>query len=216
MHIALKVFLIVAGCIIGIPLVYQIVIRIARKLVHFPAPAIIGSFLDSDQRRRLQRPEKIIERSGIKEGMKVLEIGCGSGAFTTFVARAVGNTGRVFALDIQQGMLDQLRGKLDDTRNSDIKNIKPVLASAYELPFEKDSIDLVYMVAVFQEIPDTVKTLKEVKRILRPGGILAISEFLVDPDYPFRTTTVKQGRTGGFKLDGVYGNFFNYTVRFLK
>ena len=181
-----------------------------------PAPAFIGRFLDSNYRRRIQRPEKIIERSGIKEGMDVLEIGCGSGAFTTFVARAVGNKSKVSALDIQQNMLDQLQRKLERPGNADIKNIEPIRASAYELPFKKDSLDLVYMVSVFQEIPDKNRTLREIKRVLKPGGFLAISEFLVDPDYPFRKTTVKQGKEGGFKLDSIEGNFFNYTVRFTK
>ena len=40
--------------------------------------------------------------------------------------------------------------------------------------------------------------------------------FLVDPDYPFRATTVEQGEAGGFNLDSIEGNFFNYTVRFMK
>jgi ubiquinone/menaquinone biosynthesis C-methylase UbiE len=216
MHIALKVFLIVSGCIVGIPVLYQLIIRIARKLVHFPAPAFIGRFLDSDHRRRIQRPDKIIERSGIKKEMKLLEIGCGSGAYTTFIARAVGKKGKVFALDIQQKMLDQLSGKLEEPENKDINNIRPILASAYETPFDEDSLDLVYMVSVFQEIPDKARTLKEISRILKSGGILAISEFLIDPDYPFRTTTIKQGQAGGFKVESVEGNFFNYTVRFIK
>jgi ubiquinone/menaquinone biosynthesis C-methylase UbiE len=216
MHITFRIILIALGSIVGVLIFYQVVIRIARKLIHFPAPAFIGRFLDSDHRRRIQRPNKIIERSGIKKEMKVLEMGCGSGAFTTFVARAVGKKGKIFALDIQQKMLDQLSGKLERSENKDIKNIQPILASAYEIPFDQDSLDLVYMVSVFQEIPDTARTLKEIKRILKPGGILAISEFLIDPDYPFRTTTRKQGQAGGFKLDSIEGNFFNYTVRFVK
>lgn len=91
--------------ILGIFLVWQIVIRVFRKKFHFPAPVFIGRFLDSDIRRKLQPPNKLIERSGIKQGMRVLEVGCGSGAFVTFVARAVGKTGKVFALDIQPEML---------------------------------------------------------------------------------------------------------------
>jgi ubiquinone/menaquinone biosynthesis C-methylase UbiE len=213
-HIAVEIVLIATGSIMGLAILYQLIVRIVRKLVDLPAPAFIGRFLDSDHRRRIQRPDKIIERSGIKEGMEVLEIGCGSGAFTTFVARTVDKKGRVFALDIQQEMLDQLERKLKKPGNADIENIELIRASAYELPFKKYSLDLVYMIAVFQEIPDKGRTLKEIKRVLKPGGTLAISEFLVDPDYPFRTTTVKQGEAQGFKLDGIFGNFFNYTVRF--
>lgn len=202
--------------IIGSAILYLIVIRILRKLIHFPAPYFIGRFLDSNHRRRLQPPYKIIQGSGIKKGIKSLEIGCGSGAYTTFIARAIGNDGIVYALDIQQKMLKQLENKLNRLENKDIKNIIPVLASAYDLPFDKNTMDLVYMVSVFQEIPDKNKTLKEIKRVLKPGGILSISEFFVDPDYPLRTTTIKQCTQVGFEFDGVFGNFWNYTIRFTK
>jgi ubiquinone/menaquinone biosynthesis C-methylase UbiE len=70
------------------------------------------------------------------------------------------------------------------------------------------------MVSVFQEIPDRSKALLEIKRVLKDGGILAISEFFVDPDYPLRKTTVKQVVKEGFSLDKVFGSFWNYTVRF--
>jgi len=202
--------------VLGILLVWQVVIRLFRKKFHFPAPAFIGRFLDSDVRRKLQPPDKLIERSGIKQGMRVLEVGCGSGAFVTFVARAVGKTGKVFALDIQPGMLKQLEAKLTRPENRDIKNIKVILGSAYELPFEDNSLDLVYMVTVLQEIPDKKKALKEVKRVLKPGGILAVTELLPDPDYPLRSTTVKTGKEAGFILDTALGDFWNYTVRFVK
>ncbi|AKB34259.1 2-heptaprenyl-1,4-naphthoquinone methyltransferase [Methanosarcina siciliae HI350] len=66
----------------------------------------------------------MISLSGIKEGMHVLEVGCGSGAFTTFVARTVGIKGEVYALDIQPGMLMQLKEKLSRPENRDIRNIK--------------------------------------------------------------------------------------------
>src|SRR3989344_5553688 len=202
--------------ILGVLLVWQVVIRLFRKRYHFPAPAFIGRFLDSDIRREMQPPDKLIERSGIKQGMRVLEVGCGSGAFVTSVARVVGKTGKVYALDIQPAMLRQLKVKLTKPENQDIKNIKLILGSAYELPFEDNSLDLVYMVTVLQEIPDKKKALKEVRRVLKPGGILAVTEFLPDPDYPLKSTTIKIGEEAGFILDKVLGNFWNYTVRFVK
>jgi len=84
---ALKVILIVLGAILFL---YLALLRIIKKFYHRPAPAFIGRALDSDFRRWLQPPDKVIERSGIKPGMTVLDLGCGSGAFTPFVARAVG------------------------------------------------------------------------------------------------------------------------------
>ena len=91
--------------ILGILGIYQFVLRLGRRYWKFPAPAFIGRFLDSKQRKIMQPPEKIISRSGIINEMTVLEIGCGSCAFTTDVARVVGNEGIVCALDIEIKML---------------------------------------------------------------------------------------------------------------
>ncbi|MBA7622721.1 2-methoxy-6-polyprenyl-1,4-benzoquinol methylase [subsurface metagenome] len=209
---ALKVILIVLGAI----LLWLALVRVFRKLYHFPAPAFIGRFLDSDIRRWLQPPDKIIKRSRIKQGMTVVDLGCGSGAFTPFVARAVGRQGKVYAVDIQPAMLQQLEHKLAKAENEDIKNIELKQASAYDLSFEENSIDLVYMVTVLQEIPDRARALWEIKRVLKPGGILAVTEFLPDPDYSLRSTTIKLCQHQGFVLDDNLGNLWNYTVRFKK
>ncbi len=115
----LKIILIVLGAFF----LYQVLIRIIRKSYHFPAPAFIGRFLDSDLRRWVQPPGKLIEHSGIKSGMMVMDLGCGSGAFTPFVARVVGEQGKVYAVDIQPAMLRQLERKLAKDGNQDIKNI---------------------------------------------------------------------------------------------
>jgi ubiquinone/menaquinone biosynthesis C-methylase UbiE len=200
--------------IIIILVFYLVILRIIRRLNPFPAPAFIGRFLDSNIRRKIQSPEIVINRSGIKKNMNVLEIGCGSGAFTTFVARAVGNKGKVYALDIQPKMLQQLENKLTKPEYKNITNIKMIESSAYELPFDSNSLDLVFMVTVFGEIPDHNKTLKEIKRVLKPSGILAITELLLDPDYLLKTTVKKKGEKVGFTLDTISGNLWNYTIRF--
>jgi ubiquinone/menaquinone biosynthesis C-methylase UbiE len=202
--------------ILAIFLAYQILIRAVRKLIHFPAPALIGRFLDSGPRRRMQPPTGVIEGSGIEAGQRVLEIGCGSGGFTTYVARAVGPTGHVEALDIQPGMLKQLERKLTLPENQDIQNITLHQASAYQLPFEDGTLDLVYLVTVLPEIPDQPRALAEIFRVLKPGGILAVSELLLDPDYPLKGTTARRGEQAGFQVAGYYGNFWTYTVRFSK
>ena len=99
---------------------------------HFPAPVFIGRLLDSGYRRRIQPPSQLIERSGIKKGMKVLDLGCGPGAFTPFIARTVGEKGKVYALDIQTDMLKQLERKLAKPENRDIKNIKLIEGMGHE------------------------------------------------------------------------------------
>jgi len=212
----MTVLLIILLVIIAFPIFWVTAAKIVRKLVHFPAPAFIGRLLDSGYRRKIQPPEQMVERSGIKKGMKVLDLGCGSGSFTPFVARAVGEKGKVYALDIQAAMLKQLERKLSRPENRDIKNIKLIDGNAYELPFDDASLDLVYMVTVLQEIPDRNRALAEVRRVLKAGGFLSVTELFPDPDYPWKSTTIKLGEAAGFKVDNVSGNFFNYTVRFRK
>jgi ubiquinone/menaquinone biosynthesis C-methylase UbiE len=202
--------------LLAVPLVWLFLAKIVRRLIHFPAPAFIGYYLDSDIRRQMQPPGQIIERSGFKEGDSVLEIGCGSGAYTTFVARAVGEKGSVAALDIQPAMLAQLQRKLEKEENLNIRNITLHQSDAYDLPFDPETFDVVYMITVLPEIPDQQRTLQEILRVLKPGGILALSEFFPDPDYPFKLETIKRGKQAGFDVEGVYGNLWTYTVRFRK
>ncbi|MBI4721765.1 MAG: methyltransferase domain-containing protein [Candidatus Stahlbacteria bacterium] len=202
--------------ILAASVLLKILIRILAKLHPSPAPAFIGRFLDSNLRRKVQSPNKLIHRSGIREGIQVLELGCGSGAFTTFVARTVGENGKVYALDIQPKMLKQLEQKLSKTENKDIKNVELIHGDAYKLPFDNNSLDLAYMVTVLQEIPDRHKALQEIKRVLKPGGMLAVTEHLFDPDYALKSTTIKLCQEVGFVLDEALGSIWNYTVRVKK
>ena len=202
--------------ILAFLILWQILVRVVRRYLKFPAPAFIGGFLDSRYRKHLQPPQKIVENSGIIKGMKVLEIGCGSGAFTIGAARAIGGNGILYALDIEESMLKQLQRKLARPENADIRNIVPVHKSAYDLPFEDSSLDLVFMVTVLQEIPDKQRSLSEIKRVLKPGGTLAVSEWLFDPDYPWQSTTRRQCEKEGFVFNISHGNLWSYTVRFKK
>ncbi len=210
---AIKVLLVILGCVIFI---HQILARIVRRFWHFPAPAFIAHVLDSKFRRRMQPPDTLIARAGITEGMKLLDLGCGSGAFAIPFARAVGENGTVYALDIQAAMLKQLVTKLARPENSGVTNIKLIRAGAHNLPFADNSLDAVVMTTVLQEIPDPLRALGETKRVLREGGILAVTELFPDPDYPLKSTTMKIGQRAGFTLNEASGNFWNYTVKFTK
>jgi len=77
-------------------------------------PVTLARFLDNRIRRWLQDPRKIL-RPYIKEGMTVLDVGCGPGFFSIELARMVGKSGRVIASDLQEGMLRKLRDKIRGT-----------------------------------------------------------------------------------------------------
>jgi len=148
--------------------------------------------------------------------MKVLELGCGSGSCTLDIARVIGEEGRLYAMDIQPLMIQKLMRKLEKEENKKINNIETCVASAYELPFEQDFFDAVFLVDVLQEIPDAARALKEIHRVLKREGVLAISEFVIDTDYPLRKTTRRQCERAGYRLVRSRGNFLSYTLQFAK
>lgn len=197
-------------------ILYQFILRLVRRYWHFPAPAIIADFLDSPVRRFLQPTKRVLQRSGVQPDMTVLEVGCGNGAFIPTAARLVGQKGEVHALDIQPEMLKMLEKTLNKEENIDLENVVLHQAPAAQLPFEKDTLDVVYMVAVLSEIPDVKKALKEVKRVLKPDGIFAVTEFLPDPDYRLEGEIVRLGTQHGFQYETSAGTLLDYTVRFRK
>lgn len=197
-------------------ILYQTILRLVRRYWHFPAPVIIADFLDSRARRFLQPTKRVLQRSGIQADMTILEVGCGNGAFIPTAARLVGPKGEVHALDIQPEMLKKLENTLNKEENIDLEIVFLHEAKATQLPFKKETFDVVYMVAVLSEIPDVKKALKEVKRVLKPGGIFAVTELLFDPDYRLEGEMIRIGTQNGFRYETSAGNLIDYTVRFRK
>jgi len=212
MHVIGRTILVV----LGVFALFQVIARVTRRFLAHPAPVFIAPFLTSSWRKALQPPGKVVRYSGIEEGGQVLEIGCGNGAFTIPAARAVGGSGGICAFDIQGSMLKRLRSELMKSQNRGIQNVEAVRGNAMQLPFVDHSFDVVFLVATLPEIPDPHVALREIKRVLKPDGKLAVSEFFPDPDFPLRSTTIRWGEESGFFLEDVWGNFFHYTVRFRK
>jgi ubiquinone/menaquinone biosynthesis C-methylase UbiE len=109
-----------------------------------------------------------------------------------------------------------LAEKLARPENRDIGNVELIEGSAHKIPFSDASLDLVYLISVLQEIPRRPEALTEMKRVLKPGGILAVSEVLMDIDYFLKSTVIKMAGQAGFILDGADGNLWSYTVRFTR
>lgn len=193
-------------------ILYRIIVGIIRKVWKFPAPAFISIFLDSKMRGWMQPPKDIIRFSKIIKGGKVLEIGSGSGFFTIPAAKMVGIEGEIVAIDIQKEMLKKISKKLGKEKNKEIKNIRLVKASAYDIPYSAETFDVAFTVSVLQEIPNPHKVLLEANRVLKVGGLISVSEFIPDPDWPLRKTVEKQLYAAGFKNLKRHGNLLRYTI----
>lgn len=140
---------------------------------------------DPSRAHRLDRPERmtwlppaeVLLALGLKAGESVADIGAGTGYFTLPMAKAVGSSGRVYAVDAQPEMLEFLRQKLDTTVNANIELIHAE-ADATRLP--DASCDLVFLANVWHEFDDRLAVLREARRVLKDAGRIAILDWRPD------------------------------------
>jgi len=198
---------------IGFLFLVQVVLRVARRWLKFPTPALMTLIMDNPVRRRLiQSPDTVADRMGLEPGMTVVEVGPGKGSYTFAVARRVA-PGTVYACDIQPAVVENLRRRA--TREG-VANVDARVEDAYGFSFGDGSVDRVLMIACLPEIPEPVRVLRECRRILRPKGLVCLSELLPDPDYPLRSTERRWAAEAGLEFDSEFGNFFVYQLHFRK
>ena len=141
-------------------------------------------WLERREREDEENPDLAMRLIRVQRGQTVADLGAGSGYYTRRLARAVGDTGRVYAVDIQQGMLDLLQAALARDR---ITNVVPVLGGVDDPRLPADSLDLILMVDVYHEFAQPQTMLQRMKTALKPGGRLVLLEYRgEDRDVPIR------------------------------
>ncbi len=160
-------------------------------------PVELANSLDSKIRRWLQNPQKILSPY-VKEGMTVLDIGCGPGFFSIEMAKMIGLNGKVISADLQEGMLQKLRNKIMGTELE--KRIKLVKSdkSGINVPEKVDFILAFYMV---HEVPDKDSLFRELKNILNEKGeFLLVEPKLFHVSQSEFNTTTGIAEDNGFKI----------------
>jgi len=150
-------------------------------------PGINANFLDPalDVQRFEQRFEgdnrevfvhraRIAQQAAVREGMRVADIGAGTGLFTRMFARRVGAAGRVHAVEISPRFVEHLR--LDAQRRG-LENVEAVLCSDRDIQLPEASIDLAFVCDTYHHFEYPKSTLQSIHRALRPGGELVIVDF---------------------------------------
>jgi SAM-dependent methyltransferase len=190
----------------------KLISRLAARLgMSSPCPSSLSWLVNNPIRRRYMSP--VLERIGIQPGECVLELGPGPGAFTLDAARCTGANGRLIAVDIQPEMIAQVEQRV---REAGLTNVETHVASAHHLPLDDGSVDRAFLVTVLPEIPEPARALAELHRVLRPDGVLSITEEFYDPDHLFLPETVRLVEAAGFRLAERFGNLLVYTVNFRK
>lgn len=186
--------------------------RVKNTLGRGVFPHEMSFFLDLPWRNMMLSPQKLVARLALTNTSQVLEVGAGSGFYSVEVARKVFE-GHLEILDLQPEMLKKARQKLEA---AGLSNVGYTLADAGLLPFEANSFDVIFLVAVLGEIADQRAFLSEARHVLKSGGILSISEHLPDPDFsPFAKVKLLVEKEG-FEFFARYGARWSYTVNFKK
>lgn len=150
--------------------------------------------LDSRFRRWVQNPHKIL-KPYVKEGMIVLDIGCGPGFFSLELARLVGESGRVIASDLQEGMLQKLRDKVKGT---EFEKRITLHTSQKDRIGLSDKVDFALAFYVVHETPDQKEFFNEIKSILKTNGKVFIVEPPVHVSRKAFNKTLGIAREAGF------------------
>lgn len=121
-------------------------------------------------RDRLQDPRRILDMARLEQGMNVADYGCGPGSFALPAAEIVGDAGRVYAIDIHPLAIGSVRRR---AAKAGLRNIQAILVEGYDTGIEDSSVDRVLLIDAIHRM-DTDAFFPEVRRILKPGGLLFI------------------------------------------
>jgi len=143
-----------------------------------------ADWLERGEREEEERPDLLLKELKIKQGDVVADIGAGSGYYTRRLAKLVGERGIVYAVDIQQEMLDLITNKMAELK---INNVKPILGTITDPKLPAASVDMALMVDVYHEFDFPYEMVEAICKGLKPGGRLVFVEFRrEDPKVPIK------------------------------
>lgn len=139
-------------------------------------------WLERREREREEDPDLALRLLRIRRGSTVADIGAGSGYYTIRLARLVGPMGKVYASDIQPGMIALIQ---QNVARAKIDNVVPVLGTTDDPKLPPASIDLAIMVDVYHELSQPQRMLQRIREALKPDGRLVLLEYRAeDPNVP--------------------------------
>ncbi len=130
--------------------------------------------LEDPGRNAWQRPDVVVDTLELRQGDEVADVGAGSGYFTIRLARAVGPTGKVYAVDIDQKMLDYIDRR---AKEEQLDNIQTILADPNDPKLGSSSVDLIFICDTLHHIPNRPAYYPLLARALRAGGRLVNIDF---------------------------------------
>lgn len=163
------------------------------------------AMLDDPKRDAYQKPHEVITALKLKEGEVIADIGAGSGYFTFRLAHHVGDTGRVYAVDVGADMIVHLNRRIRDLK---LKHVVTILAAPDDPLLADASVDRFFICDTWHHIDNHDRYLPLLKKMLKPGGQVVMIDFKKEPT-PMgppmemridRADLVKEMEKHGFKV----------------
>lgn len=178
-----------------------------------------------ESREVFLKKDRIVKALGIKSGITIADIGAGTGLFTIPFSEAVGESGKVYAVDIAKNFLTHIQSRAVATGAA---NIETILCTDHSLELPESSVDLAFICDTYHHFEFPQATMKSLHRALKPGGEFVLIDFVrIDGESSDWTLThVRAGQEvfekeildSGFEKVSEISDFLteNYFVRFRK
>jgi ubiquinone/menaquinone biosynthesis C-methylase UbiE len=170
-----------------------------------------------NQRFWVQAPHPFITRDRLRDalapkpGERLLEIGPGTGYYALPVAGWLAASGTLELLDVQQEFLDHTMGRAGE---QGLANLVATQGDAQAMPYADGAFDGAYLVTVLGEIPDRGAALRELRRVVRPGGRVVVGELFGDPHMVTDGTLRREAEAAGLRFERRFGPPFGFFARF--
>jgi SAM-dependent methyltransferase len=174
--------------------------EIAQTMHYLGAPWLVR-----ESRDREEDCKTMLKALKIKPGQVVCDMGCGNGFYSMKLAKLVGPSGKVLAVDIQPEMLHLLKER---AKEAELANVQLILGTTVDPKLPPAGVDLILCVDVYHEFSNPEEMLAAMRKSLKPGGKLVLAEFRAeDPNVPIkplhkmsRDQVLKELPPNGFKL----------------
>jgi ubiquinone/menaquinone biosynthesis C-methylase UbiE len=153
----------------------------------------------------IRNPYKLLKAAGLKEGQKVLEVGCGPGFFTIPAARIVGDEGHVYAVDIHPRAVKRVKEKIE---KAGLKNVTPLCTNASNTGLPDRSIDLSFLFGLRYIAGGLEDLVPELHRILKSGGSLSFEKTRGS-----EAELIEEVKRRGFTYTGKKGRILLFTKK---
>jgi len=194
-------------------IVLSLVWRFASRRYPLPCPVWMKWMLDPPSGHVSARTTKTIGLLDLRPGMSVLDAGCGPGRLTIPLAERAGPGGTVTAMDLQEGMLQEVEKR---AQKAGLTNIRYLRAGIGEGKLGPGQFDRAVLITVIGEIPDREAALRELFAAMKPGGVLLVEETIRDPHFQTRAKVTQLATGAGFVEKEFTGGRFSYAMTWEK